>query len=95
MAGAGIFRLPPSHSEELLNKDPQYARAWLALGMAHLAMGRTDDGVQEMKKAIESDPGLIAAYQTLGPVLMRMKRDDEALEVWRKLEILDPSNGMK
>ncbi len=78
--------------QRALDKDPQFAKAWLALGMAHLALGRADDGVREMKKAIEFDPGLVAAYQTLGPALMRMKRYDEALEVWRKLEKLDPDN---
>jgi len=79
---------------EALDKDPQSADAWLALGMSHVAMGRPVDGVEEMKRAIEINPGMIAAYQTLGPLLMRMKRYDEALEVWRKLEKLDPDNNI-
>lgn len=76
-----------------VKKDPKFAQGWLALGMADLTLGDSDDGAQEITKAVNLDP----AQRTLGytfaaSFFATRHRDDDALIWWRRLEQADPDN---
>lgn len=76
-----------------VEKDPRFARAWLALGSLHVGMNQVDLGIEEMKKAIALDPKRAAPYVYVAHTLTAMHRDDDALAVWKDLQKEAPGNS--
>jgi TolB-like protein len=82
-----------SEFKRSLDLDPNlaithYRYAWTFLS----PMGRNDEAVAEMKKAMELEPLSIAQGANYAAVLMYARRYDEALDQARKTYALDPEN---
>lgn len=78
--------------QSAVSKDPQFAQGWLVLGEAHLAVGDGEQGVQEMRKALDLDPHQKLTYEVLGKALQHARRPDDALSLWRQAEKNIPSD---
>ncbi|MCI5057723.1 MAG: tetratricopeptide repeat protein, partial [Flavobacteriales bacterium] len=63
----------------------QKSRIWLKLG-------NNDKAVIELKNYIDDGNQSLKIYQELATLLMKLNRESEALEVFEKLEEIDPGN---
>jgi tetratricopeptide (TPR) repeat protein len=60
-------------------------------GQCHQAMGRYQDAVTDLSRAIDLDPGLAWAFAERGETYRRMERHEQALADFRRAIDLDPS----
>jgi tetratricopeptide (TPR) repeat protein len=64
------------HLEEATDALPDFAPAFLGLGLAHERMGRLDVALQAIERALELAPGDLAAQQALGRVRAALDSGD-------------------
>jgi non-specific serine/threonine protein kinase len=86
--------------EKAIEHDPNYARAWAALGAVHDLKGSflsipelSQKAIELEKKAIELNPKLSHAYQWLGGAYSSLGRFDEAIEAIEEAIRLEPNNA--
>jgi serine/threonine protein kinase/tetratricopeptide (TPR) repeat protein len=86
--------------ERAIEHDPNYARAWAALGAVHDLKGSflsipelSHKAIELEKKAIELSPKLSHAYQWLGGAYNSLGRFDEAIEAITEAVRLEPNNA--
>ena len=74
-----------------IDLNPEYASAheWLALFL--VGMGRFDEAITEINKAIELDPLSVMISSILGIVLYFSRRFEEAIEQFRKTLEMNPN----
>jgi tetratricopeptide (TPR) repeat protein/transglutaminase-like putative cysteine protease len=78
--------------QHAVDKDPKFALAWMWLGAAYLQLGDTENGIEDMKKAIELDPAQLPTYKSFASAFaIRLSRED-ALRVWRELKKKNPTD---
>ena len=88
------------HFEKATEHDPNYARAWAALGAAYDLKGGflsipelSEKAIELEKKAIELNPRLSHAHQWLGAAYNGLGRHDEAIESIKEAIRLEPNNA--
>jgi tetratricopeptide (TPR) repeat protein len=72
-----------THTQFVLDREPENPRALSLQALVRLAMGQPEDAVGMLKKAIEKDPDLLDAWLHLGIVYAQMgktKESNEALQ---------------
>jgi TolB-like protein/DNA-binding winged helix-turn-helix (wHTH) protein/Flp pilus assembly protein TadD len=74
--------------------NPNLAEARRVYGHWLLAMGRTDEGLAEMKRAVELDPLSLSTRWSFGYLLSLAGRYDQAAAEFRKILELDPSRDL-
>jgi serine/threonine protein kinase/tetratricopeptide (TPR) repeat protein len=86
--------------EEATRQDPEYAKAWAALGMASglkgsfMSMPDMLHRAMEMeRRALAIDPELAEAHVNLGSALLNLGQVDEAIVEIREGLRLEPDNG--
>jgi serine/threonine protein kinase/tetratricopeptide (TPR) repeat protein len=86
--------------EAATRHDPEYARAWAALGGAYGLKGSFMSiqdlvlkAVEMEERALAIDPDLSDAHMWLGSALLNLGRVDEAIASIRQALRLDPENG--
>jgi len=86
--------------EKAAELDPNYARAWAALGAAYDLKGSflsipelSYKAIDFAKRAIKLNPRLSKAHQILGGALNSIGHIDEAIEAIKEAVRLDPSNA--
>ncbi|MCA9194741.1 MAG: tetratricopeptide repeat protein [Planctomycetales bacterium] len=75
---------------EILQKDPQNANATQLLGALLIQLGRVDEAVPLLEKAIEICPHAAAYHVNLGTAYSRQKRFEEAIACYRRSLAIDP-----
>ena len=88
------------HLEKAIEHDPNYARAWAALGVVYDLKGSflsipelSLKAIDFEKKAIELNPRLSHAHQWLGGAYNSVGRYDEAIESIKQAVKLEPNNA--
>ena len=88
------------HFEKAIEHDPEYARAWAALGAVYDLKGGflsipelSEKAIDLEKKAIELNPRLSHAHQWLGAAYNGLGRHDEAIESIKEAIRLEPNNA--
>src|SRR5262245_1748840 len=86
--------------ERAVEHDPNYARAWGALGAAYnlkggfLAMPElSEKAVYLLRKSISLNPRIADAHQWLGSAYLTMRRLDDAVTAVREAIKLEPDNA--
>ena len=86
--------------EDATRIDPEYARAWAALGGAYGLKGEflnfkdlSLKAVETEQRALAIDPDLADAYMWIGSALLSLRRVDEAIASIQKAIALEPENG--
>ncbi|MCI0489076.1 MAG: protein kinase [Blastocatellia bacterium] len=86
--------------EKATELDPNYARAWSALGAVYDLKGSflsipelSHKAIEFERKAIELNPRLSQAHQWLGGSYATIGRYDEAIEAMKEAIRLDPDNA--
>lgn len=78
--------------QEAINRHPQYASAYNALGVALMRLGKTQDGKVAFEKAINLDDKFSLPYLNLGKMAMSENRVNDALANLSKCVANDPLN---
>jgi tetratricopeptide (TPR) repeat protein len=88
----GNFRAAVDCLHRVVETDPNFARAWLALGVAQVSIHDLTEGIQDIRKAISLEPNQVDYYRRLAMALMLAKREGEALDAWKQLRNLAPDD---
>jgi len=71
-----------------LNPNSSDAHLWRGVFLAQ--MGRSDEGISEIKLAESLDPLSVAVHVNAGWVYYLARRDEQAVQEWRKILDIDP-----
>jgi tetratricopeptide (TPR) repeat protein len=75
LLGRGDYQEAQQVLSQVIDREPDAARAHLLLGMARDKQDQPDAAIGEFAKAAELDPGLAAAYYWHGKILLDKKQD--------------------
>ena len=79
---------------QAIERSPGYANAHYFYGIVYLvAVGRMDEAIAEVKKALELDPLSLIINTNLGYTYYYARQYDKALEQYRKTVEMDPNFG--
>ena len=76
--------------KKAISIKPDYAEAWVNLGLAVKDQGRLDNAIEAFKKAISIKPDFAEAYNNMGTVLKDLEKLDEAIEAFKKAISIKP-----
>jgi tetratricopeptide (TPR) repeat protein len=76
--------------EEILERDPGYAPAYINLGTLHFHLRQYARAEELYRQATESDPSYVLAFFDLGNVLDELQRPDESIAAYRQAVVLAP-----
>ena len=85
-AAAEIYR-------RILEQVPDHPEALHFQGVALHQLGRSEEGLVPIHRAVALAPDYVAAYNNLGNVLKEKGRTGEAEEAYRRVIALEPRNG--
>jgi len=77
---------------KLVTKEPGHINGRVAMGVALLRAGKTNEGISEFEIAVKHDPENRWAQRNLGAGLMRLHRYPEAAEHLRLATEIDPDD---
>ena len=80
--------------QRAIDKDPKFAGPMFWLGAAHVSLGQTDRGIEEMRKSLALDPSQRDHYQYLCSILSSHHRDSQALDLWKQLQKTNPDDSL-
>jgi len=90
LARSGEYAEAESHLRAALEKSPN-TQTYTGLGFVLWQQGRVDEGVVNLKAAIDADPKNAAAYDALGTILVQQGKLEEAESTYRQLVRNRPS----
>jgi Flp pilus assembly protein TadD len=76
--------------EDAAAKSPNKSRPHIALGMALLRAGHTDEAVAELNRAIQLNQKEGIAHFNLGYIYLHQGRSEEAIQAFQKAGVLTP-----
>ena len=76
--------------QEIMERDPSFAPAWINLGTIHFHLREFGWAEQLYRRATEIDPSYVLAFFDLGNVLDELQRPDESITAYRKAVTLAP-----
>jgi tetratricopeptide (TPR) repeat protein len=76
--------------EEILERDLNYAPAYINLGTLHFHLRQYARAEELYRQATVSDPGYVLAFFDLGNVLDELQRPDESIAAYRQAVTLAP-----
>ena len=86
------LRSAEREAETRVRANPNNAKAWLDLGMAHLRLAQVDRAVGDFRRAATLAPSLGEPQSDLAYALWMRGNIDGAMEAARKALALDPNN---
>ena len=86
-------KLRLSEAEARVRANPKEAKAWLDLGMAHLALAQIDDAIADLRRAAAMAPSLAEPQTDLAYALWIQGDIDRALEAAKAALALDPNDA--
>ncbi|MGD0546869.1 MAG: tetratricopeptide repeat protein [Terracidiphilus sp.] len=76
--------------QQMMERDPRFAPAWINLGTIHFHMREYDWAEELYRHATEIDPNYVLAFFDLGNVLDELQRLDESIAAYRRAVELAP-----
>lgn len=77
--------------EQIMERDPKFAPAWINLGTIHFHLRQFEWAEKLYRRATEIDPTYVLAFFDLGNVLDEMQRLDESIAAYRRAVELAPN----
>lgn len=78
--------------ERLLPLVPSEAERFYGLALVQMMLGRFDDGIMSLEKAVEADPLFAPASYLLGDIYLRTGKCEEAIEELEKAVKRNPGD---
>jgi tetratricopeptide (TPR) repeat protein len=76
--------------QEMMERDPNFAPAWINLGTIHFHQREFDWAEQFYRRATEIDPNYVLAFFDLGNVLDELQRLEESIAAYGRAVALAP-----
>jgi tetratricopeptide (TPR) repeat protein len=76
--------------EQIMERNPTFAPAWINLGTIHFHLREFDWAEKLYRRATEIDPAYVLAFFDLGNVLDELQRLDESIVAYRRAVALAP-----
>lgn len=76
--------------EQILERDPRYAAAYINLGTIYFHLRRYGRAEELYRRATETDPGYVLAFFDLGNVLDELERPEESIRAYQQAVALSP-----
>jgi tetratricopeptide (TPR) repeat protein len=76
--------------QEMMERDPNFAPAWINLGTIHFHQREFDCAEQLYRRATEIDPNYVLAFFDLGNVLDELQRLEESIAAYGRAVALAP-----
>ena len=90
---AGRFARATPLYERILRDDPHNLEALIHLGVSLAGIGRVEQGLAQLDRALAMDPDNLHALWSKGQTLFDIKGDDEAsIPVWERIASLMPDS---
>jgi tetratricopeptide (TPR) repeat protein len=80
-------------NEALLRRDPKDASSRTELGVGLAAMGKTEEGITQLRQAVTDDPKAQRAFYALGTLFAKMGKLDEAESALTRATEIDPRDA--
>lgn len=84
MLVSGNFEAAVENYNKVIQKNPNFADAYLGLGMAYKELGKYDEAYAATSKAIKLRPTYYQAYYNLGLILEMQGKNQEAIQAYEK-----------
>ena len=84
--------LAEAHCRRAIELQPLMPHAWMTLGTLYTQLGKNDQALDELGKALARDPRNGQIYSRIAFVYQRQKRFAEAEETYRKAISLEPNS---
>ena len=92
LARSGEFAEAEQHFRAVIDADPS-SRAYTGLGIVLWQQGQQDEGIANMRAAIEADPKNATARDQLGKMLLETGKLEEARKELAQAKALNPNLG--
>jgi len=79
--------------QAFLAEDPDEPSALFGLGLCMEGLGRPEDGIELMQRAVSEAPEDLALLTDLGAAYARLGRVNEAVDMWRRVLLLNPRDA--
>lgn len=79
------FSMAVNFLQSAIQKEPNNAQYWNALGLALSAMGEYEDAIDALNKALKLNPQLTDIHNTLGAIYTELGKYDMALKEYREV----------
>jgi protein O-mannosyl-transferase len=87
-----VWADPIRFQSDIALKSPNKARAQHNLALALEDVGRSEEALAVIRRAIELDPKEGKLHRLLGEILLQLERPDEAVQAYRMATTLAPTN---
>jgi len=78
--------------KKALNLDPEFADAWLGIGISYDELGKSANALPYIKKAIKLSPTIPEYWFILGDIQIKLSRIEDGINAYRKVIELDPED---
>ncbi len=83
---------PPRSSRRSSSRRPDHARAHLGLGLVYCFVGRFEESLEELKRAVECDPHWVDGHLNLAKTYAMLGMYDEARVEFNQVLELHPGH---
>jgi len=88
------YTLSETYYLKALDLEPKFINAQRGLGLTYIAMGRIDEAVKILEKAVKDYPKFAPLYDDLAKVYVLSHDDEKALDAYQKVIELAPGSPM-
>ena len=88
----GLYDEAAAQFQQVLECQPEHARAHLGLGLVYCFVGRFDESLDELKRAVECDPDWVDAHLNLAKTYAMLGMYDEARAEFNRVLELHPEH---
>jgi type IV pilus assembly protein PilF len=88
------FGLSETYYRKALDIEPKFINAERGLGLTYIAMGRIDEGVEILERAVKNYPKFALLYDDLAKAYVLSHNYEKALDAYHKVIELAPGSEM-
>lgn len=88
------YTLSETYYHKALELEPKFINAQRGLGLTYIAMGRTDEAIEILERAVKNYPKFVLLYDDLAKVYMMSHDYDKALDAYHNVIELAPESVM-
>jgi tetratricopeptide (TPR) repeat protein len=88
------YTLSETYYLKALDVEPKFVNAQRGLGLTYIAMGRIDEAVDILERAVKSYPNFVLLYDDLAKVYVLSYDYEKALDAYYKVIELAPGSAM-
>ena len=88
------FSLSETYYRKALDIEPKFINAERGLGLTYVAMGRIDEGVEILERAVKNYPKFALLYDDLAKAYELLHDYEKALDAYHKVIELSPGSAM-